>query len=612
MSDSKKTNESPKLNFSIGSDRSLISADGDQPDSQLASIGSCDFSSYGSGGDSNLPTRDLSKLQLTDFSWPEEAAKKTKFYFPELSNGDVKVSSSSATTHSFSYHLTYNSKKGIFSVESSETNEKVDLIHPEDIIGAELEIKFPTPSSKQGEETIGYHNKDKAVEGVRKMEKREEELGKHLLLSGNLNDFEEKNEDHSKSEAYLNIYCYPRTIKPPSLLSRIKSCALKNKHNSISDKIQAAPNNTENSRSQKSDDMSRYGNRYENHRRLKLYPTEDFSNVLQIVKAIRKIAKLGQFKEVVQVDNEGKKNENVTKRQKYLVVVNPFSGKKTGNSVYDTVVSKMLRECGVEHDVVVTKYAGHASQLMRKVDEQDEENVMDIANYDAIIALGGDGILSELLQGLRTRDDYEATLQRIKFGIVGCGTCNGLAASLLHASKEKYDVLESTFLLCKGQSSKCDMATYQTMNKSYTGFLTLSWAMIANIDIDSECLRQLGALRNDVWGAWSIVKMKSYKAKLSFLPVDKNYVEGEFEYPDINDDVPSNWTTIEDDIILFWASQVTHSAYNVLQSPRSRLNDGVFRLWIIRYARMNLTLKFCSLIVYYVETVFRCSNTLYT
>jgi sphingosine kinase len=112
----------------------------------------------------------------------------------------------------------------------------------------------------------------------------------------------------------------------------------------------------------------------------------------------------------------------------------------------------------------------------------------------------------------------------------------------------------------------------------------MTWAMIADIDIESEKIRFLGNLRMDVWGAWRVLNLRSYKAKFSYLPVDEDSEKKMTQYqcPELGADVPSNWITIEDDFILFMASQVSHSSYNIQQSPNSKLQDGVFRVWIIR------------------------------
>jgi sphingosine kinase len=155
-----------------------------------------------------------------------------------------------------------------------------------------------------------------------------------------------------------------------------------------------------------------YGNRYEKHRRYLLKPAEDLADARSLVSFIRKIAKLEQ------------RDKNI----RYLIMVNPFSGTKKGVETYHNVVKKMLNERGVDHDVLVTTKAGHAVERVKE-DFELNDGERDLREYDGIVVLGGDGILSEILQGLRTRNDYDDIMKRLKFGIVGCGACN-LATAL--------------------------------------------------------------------------------------------------------------------------------------------------------------------------------------
>jgi sphingosine kinase len=115
----------------------------------------------------------------------------------------------------------------------------------------------------------------------------------------------------------------------------------------------------------------------------------------------------------------------------------------------------------------------------------------------------------------------------------------------------------------------------------------MSWAIIADCDIESEFIRFLGVLRNDIWGAWRVINLRTYKAKFSYLPAKETHSNTidtsiSYECPNLSDEVPSDWVTIEDDFILFWASQVTHASHNIFQSPTSKLDDGLFRIWIVR------------------------------
>ena len=81
-----------------------------------------------------------------------------------------------------------------------------------------------------------------------------------------------------------------------------------------------------------------------------------------------------------------------------------------------------------------------------------------------------------------------------------------------------------------------------------------------------------------------MISLRTYKGKLSFLPAEKINSGNDIEenFPAFNDDVPSNWVTMEEDFILLWVSQVTHASTNTYQSPDSKLEDGIFNIMIIR------------------------------
>jgi sphingosine kinase len=102
--------------------------------------------------------------------------------------------------------------------------------------------------------------------------------------------------------------------------------------------------------------------------------------------------------------------------------------------------------------------------------------------------------------------------------------------------------------------------------------------MIADIDIDSEVIRCLGTFRYDLWGAYLGMKLHSYPVRLSFLPPNS----GAFEMPALTEAIPQSWTTLETDIVLLWASQVSHAGTHIQSSPPSRLQDGLFQILIVR------------------------------
>ena len=156
------------------------------------------------------------------------------------------------------------------------------------------------------------------------------------------------------------------------------------------------------------------------------------------------------------------------------------------------------------------------------------------------------------------------------------------------ASQENHSFLESTFLIARGETFWMDLSKYETSKATaYTGFLTFTWAMIADLDIDSEVIRCLGNMRLDVWAVLCVARGRSYRGRLSYLPPQSAQTQnvqedGKIRMPPLSEPVPSTWKVIEDDIYLLWASQVSHAAEGTFHSPPSHMQDGVFQIMLLR------------------------------
>ena len=265
-----------------------------------------------------------------------------------------------------------------------------------------------------------------------------------------------------------------------------------------------------------------------------MQPAEDLRRAQELVSALHALAVGGG------------------ERRHYLLVVNPRSGPhRNAEEIACNEVVPMLEQAGITLEICVTDRDGHATELFRGRSDSLS------TDFDAVIVMGGDGIVHEVLNGLRpgasssdgdnNNNNDDDLLQKLPVGVIGCGTANGLASSLSHASGEPTsDVLSNAFLIAKGKTLDADLSEYTTTdnNKKYTSFLTFTWAIIADIDIESERIHWMGATRFDVWAVWAVLRYRSYRAT--------------FRYSTTNDVDPSKWTSIEDDFVYFMASQVTH------------------------------------------------------
>jgi sphingosine kinase len=135
-------------------------------------------------------------------------------------------------------------------------------------------------------------------------------------------------------------------------------------------------------------------------------------------------------------------------------------------------------------------------------------------------------------------------------------------------------------MIARGQTTQMDLSLYETTNQSYWSFLTFTFAMIADLDFESEVLRWLGSIRLEIWAVFCVARMRSYPARLSYLP--KSQENAEFNMPSLSDPVPADWKVVEDDILLLWSSQVTHASESHYHSPPSHIHDGVFQILLVR------------------------------
>ena len=96
------------------------------------------------------------------------------------------------------------------------------------------------------------------------------------------------------------------------------------------------------------------------------------------------------------------------------IIINPKSGKRAfrAQRIY---LWKLLRKRHEPFTYRITKYAGHAIELGRELVEK---------GYDEILVLGGDGTLSETINGIMRANISEEQRSKVCFGIMPRGTGN--------------------------------------------------------------------------------------------------------------------------------------------------------------------------------------------
>ncbi|KAG9350403.1 hypothetical protein JZ751_026763 [Albula glossodonta] len=291
-----------------------------------------------------------------------------------------------------------------------------------------------------------------------------------------------------------------------------------------------------------------------------------------------------------------------------------------------------------ERSSCITQRQNHARELVREAD---------LSQWDALVIMSGDGLLFEVVNGLMEREDWESAIQT-PLGILPGGSGNALAASIHYYSGSQpvssEELLVSCgFMLCKGLVSRLDLVSVNmASSQRLFSFLSLAWGFVADVDIESEKYRHVGAARFTVGTLVRLASLRVYQGRLAYLPAEQppptsaaevtpplpvstfcssllcrpsrassnqntfhnscnsnNAVKarrGEAPTmtlaprgpPDtllvpLEQPVPEDWTVVEEeDFVLMLAMYQSHLAEDLLAAPSSSLEDGLIHLFYIK------------------------------
>lgn len=258
------------------------------------------------------------------------------------------------------------------------------------------------------------------------------------------------------------------------------------------------------------------------------------------------------------------------RRPLLLVLVNPTSGPGRCLERFDAACRPLLADAGFDLRVYVTQGRADATRHLLGLPGPE------LAGLDGVLCCGGDGTLHEALQGLLDRPDAPSLLaagRLPRLGAIPTGSGNGLAYGFCAAAGLPFSLSNAALLVAQRRTATLDVAStftaaaaaarggdahaaarrsdvdavppasaelplvkagaggggsYQATAEAtssplawgarHFSFLSLEWAIIADLDIESEALRCLGAARFDVYGLIRAVALRKYRGRLSWLP----------------------------------------------------------------------------------------------
>ncbi len=258
-----------------------------------------------------------------------------------------------------------------------------------------------------------------------------------------------------------------------------------------------------------------------------------------------------------------------------LVLINPKSGQGKARDLFDAI-RPVLELRGVRLSVIeLSPDVGSGDTAPRATGSGETREgaiaALDLYQVDGIVVVGGDGSVYQVFNGLMARPDWER-VARLPLGIIPAGTSNGLCKTLLDQAGEPYDVMSAAWLIAKGTSCPLDILKVIQPKEPHGeqrryGLLSLSWALISEIDLGTDRWRFLGPLRTDLYALWSIMRLPTYPGHLS-LSTNSDVINSEA----VNSDAMNSGLDAE--FVALWAMNVPWAAHNMQAAPRAQPCDG--------------------------------------
>jgi Diacylglycerol kinase catalytic domain len=232
----------------------------------------------------------------------------------------------------------------------------------------------------------------------------------------------------TQGHATLHVYCYPKVTNRLSLLQKLGVKAKPAPRVPDRSMLDANGNDGISANYSSAHGAASPSPRMAAHRAFVLAPVEDLGQIQDLVRAIRQLAR--------NVSETSADPPPKAARERYLVLVNPISGKGHAEADARRTVVPMLEQAGIECEVVVTKHRGHAHEICL-------EGGMLLDGISGIVVVAGDGVFHEVVNALAAT----RSLEKYTLGMIPCGTGSGLAASMAHYGNEECNVVSSTFTI---------------------------------------------------------------------------------------------------------------------------------------------------------------------
>ncbi|MFA7227442.1 MAG: diacylglycerol kinase family protein [Melioribacteraceae bacterium] len=226
---------------------------------------------------------------------------------------------------------------------------------------------------------------------------------------------------------------------------------------------------------------------------------------------------------------------------KIFYLNNPAAHGGRGKKYFLSIINE-FDKYNVDHDSVQTSYAGHATEIIGK---------LNFEKYDGIAVSGGDGTIFEAINGYFANN----SAVRIPLGVIPIGRGNAFARDL-DLYPEKWE--EAVKAVAAGKKKKVDVGLCRTDNSKFYFINILGLGFVTDVANTAFRLRIFGHLSYILGVLYRTLFLKAYPMKLE---IDGKKYERENVFAEI--------------------SNSRYTGKDFLMAPAARLDDGKLDLTLL-------------------------------
>ncbi|HKJ16860.1 MAG TPA: diacylglycerol kinase family protein [Xanthomonadales bacterium] len=227
---------------------------------------------------------------------------------------------------------------------------------------------------------------------------------------------------------------------------------------------------------------------------------------------------------------------------KLLLVFNPLAaGGRAGRRL--PAIRERMQASGVEADVQATSHSGHAEELVREAD---------LTRIDAVVVAGGDGTLSQALNGLMTHP----AKNRRPLGLIPVGTGNAFSRDI---GLDPDAWLESVDAIVKGTTRSVDIGKVETHSDTFYFLNIAGFGFVTDAGRTAAKLKFAGKSAYTLATLWRCLRLRSHLLELE--------VDGQ---------------VIRQENLLAEVSNSRYTGTSFLIAPGAKIHDGLLDIVLVR------------------------------